>query len=91
MVEENKVRNREDILRQKEIKAKADLAELGHQGKSFGAGFAEGVAERERILKEEGFKPYEGTVKGRPVNFGLLIMLTIFGLVILWNLVSRFL
>lgn len=90
-MENNRSRNREDILRQNEVRAKADLADLGAQGKGFGTGFAEGAVERQKVLQEEEFTPYEGTIGNkRGTNIGFLIILAIFGLVIAGSLISRF-
>ncbi|WP_218048717.1 hypothetical protein, partial [Curvivirga aplysinae] len=85
-------KNRDEILRDKEIRAKAELAELAEQGSGFGTGFAKGALKKQQVLKEEEVKLYEGaTGNKKSTNCIFLGLLAIFALILIFNLLSRFL
>lgn len=86
------MKNRDDILKEKEALAKAELAELAEQGGGFGAGFAKGALRKQEVLEEEDVKLYEGvTGNKKSTNYIFLGLLAIFALILIFNLLSRFL
>ena len=84
-------KNREELLKEKEIRAKAELAELAEQGAGFGTGFAKGALKKQQVLEEENVSPYEGaTGNKKSTNYIFLGLLGIFALILIFNLLSRF-
>ena len=100
MDSKNKHARREDYLREEEIKAKADLAELEHNSGGFlgvsnflpKKGGNLGVLARLKVLNEAD-RPveYGGLLSGKRGGLVMAVILAVLALLILVNMISRYL
>lgn len=100
MAKKPKYRRREDFYEDREIKAKADLAELEDAGGGFlgmsnfmpRKGKTVGALARFKVLKDAD-RPveYDGILSGRAGGAVMAVILVLLGLFILGNMISRYL
>ena len=100
MAKEPKYSRREDYYEDRELKAKADLAELENAAGGFmgmtnfmpGKGKTIGALARFKVLKEsERPVEYDGILSGRAGGAIMAAILVLLGLFVLGNMISRYL